>query len=50
MHVSLVGQVLEYALVLTGLLKDVVDGKPLVLRASEELHFVACDEELLLAT
>ena len=47
-HIPLVGQVLEYALVLTGLLEDVVDGQPLVLGTSEELHFVARDEGLLL--
>ena len=47
-HVSLVGQVLKYALILTSLLENIVDRKPFVLRTRQELDVVALDKELLL--
>ena len=47
MHVSLVGQVLQHALILTSLLEYIVDCKPFVLRVRQELDVVALDEELL---
>ena len=43
-HVSLVGQVLQHALVLTSLLENIVDSKPVVLRTRQELDVVALDE------
>ena len=47
-HVSLVGQVLQHALILTSLLEYIVDRKPFVLRTRQELDVVALDKELLL--
>ena len=47
-HVSVIRQILHHQIVLTGLLKDVMHGKALVLRTRQELHLVTLEEELLL--
>ena len=47
-HVSVIRQILQHPIVLTGLLEDVMYGKALVLRTRQELHLVAREEELLL--
>ena len=47
-HVSVVRQILQHPIVLTGLLEDVMNSKALVLRTRQELHLVTLEEELLL--
>ena len=48
MHVSIVGQVLQNFVVLTDLLKDVMNCETFILWTCQELDIITLNEELLL--